>query len=158
VDAIAEGVTASSIHGVYCHELAQIETEGGPVLHMLRIDSPLYTGFGEIYFSTILPGAVKAWKLHRLQTQLFAVPSGLVEVVIHDARENSPSRGAVASFLLGRPHHYRLLRVPPLLWYGFTAKGYVPGILANCADIPHSPDESERLPKDSPRIPYSWNR
>lgn len=152
------GVKATSIDGVCFQELAQIGTEGGPVLHMIRSDSPLFRGFGEVYFSEVLPGAVKAWKLHRLQTQHFAVPVGLIEVVVYDSREDSPSRGKIESFLLGRPDHYRLLRVPPLVWYGFTAKGDSPGIMANCADLPHSPGESDRIPADSPLIPYSWNR
>ena len=152
------GVTTTSIDGVCFQELAQINTEGGPVLHMLRIDSPLYRGFGEVYFSVVLPGAVKAWKLHHLQTQHFAVPTGLIEIVIYDNRESSPTRGRVESFLLGRPDHYRLLRVPPLVWYGFTSRSGSPGILANCADLPHSPGESERVPADSPLIPYSWSK
>ncbi len=158
MDQVGNGVTATSIDGVFIQDLAQINVEGGPVLHMLRIDSPLYRGFGEVYFSVVLPGAIKAWKLHHLQTQHFAVPTGLIEVVVYDNREGSPSQGRVESFLLGRPDHYRLLRVPPLVWYGFTSRSNVPGILANCADLPHSPGESERIPADSPLVPYSWNR
>ena len=156
MDALGEGVKKTAIEGVLIRELAQIDTAGGPVLHMLRSDGPLFRGFGEIYFSEVMPGAVKAWKRHRLQTQHFAAPAGLIEVVIYDDREHSPSRGVVESHLLGRPDQYRLLRIPPLLWYGFTARGGAPGLLANCADIPHSPDESERLPADSPLIPYAW--
>ena len=158
MDEIGKTVLPTSIDGVCLQELAQIDTEGGPVLHMLRIDSPLYSGFGEVYFSVVLPGAVKAWKIHRLQTQHFAVPTGLIEVVVYDNREGSPSLGKVESFLLGRPDHYRLLRIPPQVWYGFTARSDVPGIMANCADLPHSPGESERIPADSPLIPYSWDR
>ena len=150
------GIQLTAIKGVLIQPLREIATEGGPVLHMLRADSPLYQGFGEVYFSVVQPGAVKAWKRHRLQTQHFAAPAGLIEVVIYDDREHSPSRGVVESHLLGRPDQYRLLRIPPLLWYGFTARGSAPGLLANCADIPHSPDESERLPADSPLIPYAW--
>lgn len=151
-------VKTTSIDGVCFQELAQIGTEGGPVLHMMRSDSPLFRGFGEVYFSEVMPGAVKAWKLHRLQTQHFAVPVGLIEVVVYDGREDSPSRGRIESFPLGRPDHYRLLRIPPLVWYGFTAKGEIPGLMANCADLPHSPGESDRIPADSPLIPYSWTR
>jgi dTDP-4-dehydrorhamnose 3,5-epimerase len=121
---------------------------------MIRRDSPLFSGFGEIYFSLVEPGAVKAWKRHRRQTQLFAVPHGLVEVVVHDAREDSPSRGRTASFLLGRKGHYKLLRIPPGLWYGFACRGAETAVLANCADLPHDPGEAERLPPDSGRIPW----
>ena len=146
----------TAIDGVLLQALKEIDTEGGPVLHMLRADSPLFQGFGEIYFSVTLPGAVKAWKRHRLQTQHFAVPSGRIEVVIYDPRPDSLTRGRVASFMLGRPGHYALLRIPPGLWYGFAGRHTEASVLANCADIPHAPDESERLPMNSPEIPYTW--
>ena len=68
------------IAGALLQPLKVIPTEGGPVLHMLRPGSPLLPdfskGFGEIYFSEVLPGHVKAWKRHTRQTQDFAVPSG----------------------------------------------------------------------------------
>ena len=145
------------IEGILLWDLKEIDTAGGPVLHMLRADSPLYRGFGEIYFSEVSPGAVKAWKRHRLQTQHFAVPAGLIDIVVYDPREDSPSRGTIARFRLGRPGHYRLLRIPPGLWYGFRGAASGPSLLANCADIPHDPEESERLPMDSPLIPYRWH-
>ena len=142
------------IHGVWLRPVAEIATPGGPVLHMLRSDSPEFSGFGEVYFSLVEPGAVKAWKRHKRQTQTFAVPSGLMEVVIYDSRGDSPTHGATASFILGRPGHYSLLQIPPGLWYGFTCRSARAAVLANCANIPHDPEESERLPQDSPLIPY----
>lgn len=145
----------AGIHGVLFQPVKEIPTAGGPVLHMLRADSPEFSGFGEIYFSLVEPGAVKAWKRHTRQTQFFAVPSGLLEVVVHDPREDSPTRGMTASFLLGRPGCYATLRIPPGLWYGFACRSVETAVLANCADIPHDPEESERLPQDSPRIPYA---
>ena len=30
-------------------------------MHMLRADAPHLQGFGEIYFSTVNPGAIKGW-------------------------------------------------------------------------------------------------
>lgn len=152
----AAAATPLAVHGAWTHELSIIETEGGPVLHMLRADSPLFSRFGEIYFSVVHKGAVKAWKNHLYQSQNLAVPQGLVEMVIYDGRENSPTFGTVESLLLGRPAHYRLLHIPPGLWYGFAGRSEEPAILANCADTPHSAAESRRLPADSPLVPYSW--
>ena len=146
---------STSICGVSLRPLAEIQTVGGPVLHMLRADNPEFSSFGEIYFSVVEPGAVKAWKRHSRQTQYFAVPCGLMEIVVYDPRADSPSRGLVESFFLGRPGHYSLLRIPPGLWYGFACRSVQSALMANCADIPHDPEESERLPKDSPEIPFS---
>lgn len=151
---------ATGIEGALFQRLRVILTPGGPVLHMLRAGSPLLPdfadGFGEIYFSEVLPGAVKAWKRHTRQTQLFAVPSGLVRIVLFDDRPASPTRGALVDRLLGRPDDYGLLRIPPHVWYGFTAVGDAPALICNCADLPHDPAEGERTAPDDPAIPYAW--
>jgi len=146
----------AGIAGVALQELAVIPTDGGPVLRMLRPDWPLFAGFGELYFSEVLPGAVKAWKLHSRQTQHLAVPVGRLKMVIYDARLDSAGFGRVREYILGRPDCYRLLRIPPGLWYGFTALGSEKALVCNCADLPHDPAEASRKPWDSPDIPYSF--
>ncbi len=151
-------MTAADGHlaGVAVQPLRIVPAEGGPVLHMLRADSPLFGGFGEVYFSEVLPGRVKAWKLHTRQTQLFAVPSGRLAFALYDERPGSPSRGMVEEVCLGRPDAYALLRIPPGIWYGFAALGTMPALLCNCADMPHDPAEALRRAPDSPDIPYVW--
>lgn len=148
--------TPVSIHGLVLSDLRQIEDARGAVLHVLRSDSPDFVGFGECYFSEAKPGAVKAWKRHKLQTQMFAVPIGRMKVVLYDDRADSPSRGAVQIIELGRPDAYRRLRIPPLVWYGFASIGSGTALLVNCADRPHDPQESEAVPVDSAFIPYHW--
>lgn len=148
--------TRTPIQDVHLYPLREIATEHGAVLHMLRSDAPHFTAFGEVYFSECLPGHVKAWKRHTLMTQNFAVPVGRVHLVIYDSRPDSSTHGTVAEFTLGRPDSYALLRIPPLVWYGFATKDNTTSIICNCADILHSPDESERLPLDAPEIPYTW--
>ena len=153
MDAIPAG---NLIEGVTLTELRQIGDERGSVLHMLRCDDPGFTGFGECYFSEVLPGAVKAWKRHRVQAQNLAVPLGRIRMVIYDDRNGSPTRGLVQVLELGRPDAYRRLRIPPGIWYGFGCISDRPALLANCADLPHDPDESERRLMDDPWIPYRW--
>jgi dTDP-4-dehydrorhamnose 3,5-epimerase len=144
------------IIGVVLQELAVIPADGGSVLRMLRPDWPLFAGFGELYFSELLPGAVKAWKRHSLQTQHLAVPVGRLKLVIYDSRPDSTSFGQIREYILGRPDCYRLLRIPPKLWYGFTSIGSEKALVCNCADLPHDPAESSRKPWDSPDIPYRF--
>lgn len=144
------------VDGAQLTELKQIAAEGGPVLHMMRGDSPRFTSFGEVYFSEVLPGHVKAWKRHSLMTQHFVVPVGRVRVVLFDDRKSSPTYQRLAEVTLGRPYDYRLLRIPPQVWYGFAALGDYPALIANCTDIPHRQGESERAPVDAPFIPFSW--
>jgi dTDP-4-dehydrorhamnose 3,5-epimerase len=147
---------ASSIAGVLVHPLADIADERGAVLHVMRCDSPLFTGFGEVYCSLTLPGAVKAWKQHVRQTQHLAVPVGSLRLVLVDHRADSPTHGAVEQHVLGRPHGYALWRIPPGLWYGFQAIGNEPALIVNVTDTPHDADESRRLPAQEGPVRFDW--
>ena len=148
---------APLIEGVTIAELRQFCDERGGVLHMLRCDAPGFTRFGECYFSEVLPGAVKAWKRHSVQTQNLAVPTGRIRLVIYDDRQASATRGQIQALELGRPDAYLRLRIPPGLWYGFACISATPALLANCADLPHDPGESDVRGVNDAAIPYSWD-
>lgn len=144
------------IHGVGVHPLKVLADERGALLHMLRHDSPLFDRFGEVYFSEVNPGTVKAWKRHVRMTQRLAVPVGRVKFVLYDDRADSPTKGRVNVWILGRPSAYRLLIIPPGIWYGFQGVDSRPSLIANCADLPHDPAEMEQLKPDTGMIPYRW--
>ena len=148
--------TQVSIDGVLVTDLRQIIDERGAVLHHMRRDAPEFTTFGEYYFSEMVPGAVKAWKRHREQTQHLAVPIGRVRFVIYDDRESSPTHDKIQIIELGRPNDYNRLRIPRGLWYGFTCLSDQPALIANCADRPHDPTDAELRPEDDPDIPFRW--
>lgn len=143
------------ISGVIIQPLRQIEDERGKVMHMLRKDSDLFLGFGEVYFSLIHQGKVKAWKKHLKMTQHFAVPVGKVRIVIYDERKDSPTYKQIQEVELGEGN-YSLIRIPPFLWYGIL--GIAPGssLVANCANLTHDPQEAENLDSSSEMIPYFW--
>jgi dTDP-4-dehydrorhamnose 3,5-epimerase len=143
------------IEGVVITPLRQIFDERGKVMHMLREDSPVFTRFGEVYFSCVYPGAVKAWHLHKRMVLNYAVIFGEVKFVLYDDRPGSSTCGQVQEFFLS-PENYCLITVPPLLWNGFKGIRDKLAILANCATLPHDPAEIERKPASDSSIPYDW--
>lgn len=143
------------IEGVEITPLRQIPDERGKVMHMLRCDSPAFREFGEIYFSTVYPNAIKGWHIHRIMTLNYAVPHGRIKFVLYDDREGSATRGEVQEIFLG-PDNYQLVTVPPMIWNGFKGVGTEVAVVANCATICHDPDEIDRLPAMDPSIPYDW--
>lgn len=144
------------IDGVTITPLRKFPDERGTVMHMLRNDSPVFQAFGEIYFSTVYPGVIKAWHIHKKMTLNYAVPHGRIKMVLYDDREQSPTRGEVQQIFLGLDH-YSLVTVPPMVWNGFKGMGTEAAIVANCASIPHDPDEIERLDPFDASIPYDWD-
>ena len=122
---------------------------------MLRRDWDVFEAFGEIYFSCVFPGAIKAWHIHKRMTLNYAVPLGEIRFVLYDDRPDSPTRGEVQEMVLG-PDNYRLVTVPPMIWNGFKGLGSETSIVANCATIPHDPDEIVRRDPMDSTIPYDW--
>jgi dTDP-4-dehydrorhamnose 3,5-epimerase len=77
------------IHDVVVTPLKQFADERGRVMHMLRSDAPTFAGFGEVYFSSIYAGAIKAWHLHRRSVCHYAVPVGQIRLALYDPRQHS---------------------------------------------------------------------
>lgn len=143
------------IDGVIITPLRQILDERGKIMHMLRRDAPHFRAFGEVYFSCVEPGAIKAWHIHKIMTLNYAVPHGKIKFVLYDDRADSPTRGRLQEVYLG-PDNYCLVTVPPLVWNGFKGLGSHSSIVANCATEPHSPDEIERREPFDSSIGYDW--
>lgn len=143
------------IDGVVVQPLKQFTDERGKVMHMLRSDSPLFEHFGEIYFSLVNSGVVKAWKLHHKMTQYFAVPMGTIRLVIYDDRAESSTRGQRIVTELGKDN-YCLVKIPPKLWYGFKGVDNGPSLIANCTDYPHDPQEQENIAPAEFHFNYQW--
>jgi dTDP-4-dehydrorhamnose 3,5-epimerase len=144
------------IEGVEVRPLRQIPDERGKIMHMLRADDAHFKGFGEIYFSVVYPGVIKAWHIHKEMTLNYAVVRGAIKLVLYDDREGSPTMGQLMELFCGEVA-YSLVTVPPRVWNGFKGIGLEPAIVANCATHPHHPDEIERLDPFTSRIPYSWD-
>ena len=144
-----------TIEGVVIIPLKTIADERGKVMHMLRRDDAHFEVFGEIYFSWVYPGVVKGWHLHKEMTLNYAVPVGSIKLVLYDAREGSPTKGQVQEIMMGE-NDYKLVRVPPGIWNGFQGLGEHASMVANCATLPHDPEEIVRIDPHSTEIPYTW--
>ena len=143
------------INGILVHPLRQIPDERGKIMHMLRCDDAHFEEFGEIYFSVVYPGVVKGWHLHKRMTVNYACIVGMIKLVVFDGRPGSPSGGKVQEFFIGESN-YVLVRILPGIWNGFKGIGGTPAIVANCATLPHDPEEIVRMDPYENDIPYDW--
>lgn len=143
------------IEGIKIRPLRIIPDERGMILKMIRSDDEDFQGFGEIYFSVVYPGVIKGWHIHKKMTLNYAVIQGMIKLVLYDERPESATKGEVQEIFMGR-ENYNLVTIPPMIWNGFKGIGTEPAIVANCATIPHDPDEIERLDPFNNHIPYDW--
>lgn len=143
------------IEGVKITPLRRLPDERGTIMHMMRNDSPVFTKFGEIYFSTVYPGVIKAWHIHDLMTLNYYVVSGTIKFVLYDERPDSPTKGELMEVYPGE-NNPSMITVPPGVWNGFMGVGTKEAIVANLTDIPHDPGEIHRADPLNNHIPYLW--
>lgn len=145
----------NEIEGVMLTSLKIIPGDTGDVLHAMKRTDASFYGFGEVYFSTVNKGQVKAWKRHREMTLNLVVPCGEIKFVLYDDRTESSTCGNYFDVVLSRGNYQRLT-VPPMIWTGFMGIGDGLNMLLNIASIPHDPQEADRLDVHNTRIQYDW--
>lgn len=142
------------IEGVIVTPQKIISTDGGDVFRGLKSSDLGFLGFGEAYFSTIRPGAIKAWKRHRKVTLNILVPIGVIKFVLYDDRTNSISRNELQEETLSRENYCRLT-VPPMIWVGFKGVSGENSMLMNIINIAHDAKEADNAEIDS--IQFDWD-
>ena len=147
------------IHGVAVKPLRVIADERGRLMEILRRDDPFFRAFGQANLTCAYPGVVKAWHMHRKQTDHFCVVRSMAKVVLFDGRRGSPTRGRINEFFIGELNP-QLVVIPPLVMHGFKAIGagevYLLNLPTELYDY-RTPDE-HRLPAHTKKIPYDWSR
>ena len=144
------------IEGVELTPLKIISGDSGDVLHAMKRTESSFHGFGEAYFSTVNQGAIKAWKRHHEMTLNLVVPCGEIKLVLYDDRLDSPTQGNINELTLSL-HNYQRLTVPPMVWLGFKGLSNGLNMLMNVSDIPHDPDEFDRIDAYKNHINYQWD-
>jgi dTDP-4-dehydrorhamnose 3,5-epimerase len=145
------------IEGVMTKELTVHVDERGRLMEILRADDELFSKFGQAYMTTTNPGVVKAWHLHKRQTDNIVCVKGTIKLAIYDEREDSSTRGEINEYAVGE-HKPMLIQIPAGVYHGWLCVSDSEAIVINCPTETYdakNPDEY-RLPYDSPEIPYDW--
>ncbi len=145
------------IEGVKIVPLKRIPDERGAIMHGVRKDNIL-NDFGEVYFSKINKGAIKAWHVHETLILNYICVHGSVKLVMHDLRESSPTRGETQEVFMGTDN-YCLLHIPPGIANGTKGLSDPYALVCNIASEPHDPKlKYRRIHPDSGEIDYKWEQ
>lgn len=126
-------------------------------MEVLRSDWELFEKFAQTYITAAYPQVVKAWHMHKKQTDNIACIKGVVKLVLCDSRRNSKTRGEINEFVIGEKNPM-LVKIPPRVWHGFKNVSEEIALIINAPTHLYNyknPDE-HRLPPDTKEIPYDW--
>lgn len=146
-----------SIEGVSIVELKRFGDDGGSMTELARLEDGRLLGMqgfsaAQINYSTLEPGAIKAFHLHRFQTDVWYVPAeDRVLLVLADLRQGSRTSGARLRIVLGDSRSL-LVRIPPGVAHGCRNLGASTARIVYFTDrhFAPAPDETDegRLPWD----------
>jgi len=154
-----EQTIVAHINGVRLAPRRIISDNRGAVAHFMKESDPEFKHFGEVYFSIVRRGAVKAWHLHKWMTLNYICFLGEVIVGLYDNRPSSPTAGMAEQVLLSSQTEetHVLLTIPPFVWNGYrAAPGFSQAGIANFATMPHDPTEIERASIDDICPEFDW--
>ena len=127
-------------------------------MEILRDDDELLKRFGQASLSKSYPGVIKAFHYHKRQDDIWFFPVGNAQVVLHDMREDSPTKGETNVFYLGEDNP-QIVVIPTGVAHGYRVLGNTPAVIVYFTTEsydPKNPDEY-RLAWDDPSIGFDWN-
>jgi dTDP-4-dehydrorhamnose 3,5-epimerase len=146
------------IEGVAIRHAKTIADERGSICEMydLRWDyhpEPLVYA----YHVTIRPKMVKGWVCHEFQDDRSFFSMGEIQVVLYDARPESPTYGKINEFVVGT-NNRALLTIPKGVWHALRNIGDCDAVFVNMPTQPFNHDNPDkyRLPLDNDVIPYKF--
>lgn len=145
------------IDGVSSRQLRVISDERGWLMEVLRSDWTIFKTFTQVYVTAAYPHVVKAWHMHKKQTDNIACIDGMVKLVLYDGRKRSKTAEEFNEFFIGTKAPL-LVSIPPQIWHGFKAIGEKTALVINMPTKLYdyeNPDEY-RLPPDTKDIKYDW--
>ncbi len=106
---------------------------------------------GQINYSVMYPGVIKAWHRHQLQTDFWMCVQGSLKVGIHREEDGASWLGIIGEKRPG------VIIIPPPLWHGGATVGHEPaGLLyyVTHAFNAQQPDEARRAHDSVPGFPW----
>jgi dTDP-4-dehydrorhamnose 3,5-epimerase len=146
------------IAGVEVADLRRSTDDGGAFTELGRLTGGLHAAFPgfevrQVNYSEVDPGVIKAFHLHREQSDVWFVPPGdKMLLVLVDARAGSPTEHAQRRLVLGDGHS-RLVRIPPGVAHGVRNLGPARGRIIYFTDRHFSADPAET---DEGRLPWDF--
>lgn len=144
------------IEGVQITSRRIIADDRGKIMHIMKSSDYQFNTFGEVYCSTVYPGIVKGWHMHKEMTLNYVVLKGNIKFVLYDDRIESKTYQQIQEVFIGE-NQFVMVTVPPFVWNGFKGIGLEEAFVINFTDIPHDPEEIVRMdPHQNDIINYNW--
>ncbi len=143
--------------GVLLQFLQKHRDERGFFMEVVRFSSLGGVKFvpQQVSVSETKPGIVKAFHLHRLQSDLFCPLSGRFRIVLLDARPESSTVAHGYSIDTDEANPF-LLHIPPGVAHGYQVLGNENAKMLYVMNREYDPADEVRFDWDDPKVGFPW--
>ena len=146
----------SMIEDVVVKDLKTHTDERGFFRELIRVTDDFFSvGFGQWSHSLMFDGVIKAWHMHRIQTDWWYVVSGVLRVGLCDMRADSATHKTVMDFLMGDLQPAHIIKIPPGVAHGCKTVQSPVNLIYVTSHV-YNPDDEMRLSYDDPAIDFDW--
>ena len=155
---VQDYAASPAIKGVEVVDLKRFTDDGGSFTELGRLGDGIRAGFPgfevrQINYSELEAGAIKAFHIHRAQTDVWFVPPGdKMLLVLLDVRADSPTSSLARRLVLGDGAS-RLVRIPPGVAHGVKNLAVTRGRIIYFVDVQFQATPAE---SDEGRLPWDF--
>jgi dTDP-4-dehydrorhamnose 3,5-epimerase len=147
------------IEGVKIQPVAIWPDDRGYFLEIQRMRQGIAAHFpletSQISAALNYPGTIKAFHVHFEQTDCWTPAMGMMQVVMCDLRQDSPTYGKRNTLYVGTLRPWQIL-IPPRVAHGYKVVGVDPAMLVYMTDRYYNPADEGRIVYNHPGINYDW--
>jgi dTDP-4-dehydrorhamnose 3,5-epimerase len=147
------------IDGVKIEPFPIFPDDRGYFLEVARIGKGLVEGFDplttQVSAALSYPGTVKAFHIHRFQTDFWVPVMGVFQVGLVDLREDSPTFKQKNTIYCGALKPLQII-IPPGVGHGYKVVSPESGMLVYVTNQQYNPADEGRIAYDHPSIAYDW--
>lgn len=127
----------TELKGVELKELRTFLDDRGSLFEFVK-NSEIKDNILQVTVSRIFPEAIKAFHLHKKQTDWVCCLAGHVKLVLF-----SNDGSAKIEFFLGERKNL-LVKIPPEIWHGYKVIGNEPAVILYCTNKEYDPSDEHR--------------
>lgn len=145
------------IKGVAIKKIISFHDDRGFFAEVAKFGEETFHEIRQTSYTETYPGIIKAFHWHKKQWDIWFVVKGHAQVVLHDLRKNSPTKGQTDVFFPGEDNKM-LIAIPAGVAHGYQVLGNTPmGMFYHTTEPynPKNPDEN-RISFDSSKINFDW--
>lgn len=147
------------INGVEIKKLVIHKDKRGFFCELIKSSDPFFknSNFAQLSHSFCKKGVLKAWHLHKKQTDFIYVVSGNIKLVLYDTRQHSKTYKKLVEIYLGEKREQIVVKIPPGVAHGYKIiNGFAH--IVYLMDREYNSNDELRISHNDPEIKYNWNK